>query len=212
MLRRQPLILILGGFLAQLVTVLSIGLLAGPVLGAYQLMMIHYLRTNQKPEFNDLLSGFQRFTALFPFFFLTLFIFIGFMFLIIPGILLASWWLYTLPLMVDKSLGFMEAMRASSNKVKEKGFFMHFVFIIMITVIPFVILNFATSILPPLQILQILIPPLQAGCLAGLYLEQFEGINPASFGEHHDSVPQPPPTLDSPADDSRQNMSFPEGK
>jgi len=212
MLKRQPLIFILGGFLAQLVTVLSMGLLAGPVLGAYQLMMIHYLRINKEPEFNDLFSGFQRLAALFPFFFLTLIIFIGFMFLIIPGLLFAAWWLYTLPLMVDKSMGFREAMRASSNKVKEKGFFMHFVFIIMITIIPFVILNFATSIFPPLQILQILIPPLQTGCLAGLYLEQFEGIDPVSFGQLPDSLSQQPPTLDSPADDSEQNISSPEGK
>jgi len=172
-IKEEPLVLILGGFIVQLLTILSMGILAGPIMGGYFLLIIYYLRNNKKPSFNDIFSGLQQFGRLFPYFLVLLITLIGFMLLILPGFLFATWWLYVLPLMVDRKVSYSEAMRLSMNKVNETGFFMHFVFLLLITVIPMVLLNFLSTVIPFLFVLKILLPPFQAGCLASLYIDQF---------------------------------------
>jgi hypothetical protein len=96
------------------------------------------------------------------------------MLLILPGLLFATWWIYVLPLMVDKEMSFSDAMRQSMNKVNETGFLMHFVFLLLISVIPIMLLNFLSTIVPFLFMLKIFLPPFQAGCLASLYIDQFD--------------------------------------
>jgi hypothetical protein len=172
-IKEEPLILILGGLVVQLLTLLSMGILAGPFLGGYFLLIIYFLRDNKKPTFNDIFWGLQQFRNLFPFFLVLLLIFIGFMLLVIPGLLFATWWLYVLPLMVDRKISFSEAMRVSMNKVNETGFLMHFVFLLLISVIPMMLLNFLSAMIPFLIVLKILLPPFQAGCLASLYIDKF---------------------------------------
>ena len=56
---------------------------------------------------------------------------------------------------------------------------MHFVFLLLITVIPMVLLNFLSAVIPLLFVLKILLPPFQAGCLASLYIDQFGRAEPA---------------------------------
>ena len=172
-IKEEPVILILGGVVVQLLTILSMGILAGPFLGGYFLLIIYFLRDNKKPSFNDIFSGLQQFGNLFPFVLVILLIFIGFMLLVLPGLLFATWWLYVLPLMVDRKISFSEAMRLSMNKVNETGFLMHFVFMLLISVIPMMLLNFLSAMMPFLFVLKILLPPFQAGCLASLYIDKF---------------------------------------
>ena len=173
-IKEEPVILILGGLLVQLLTVFSLGILAGPLIGGYTLLVILYLRENRKPTFNDIFSGLQQFANLFPYFLVLLLIFFGFMLLILPGLLFATWWLYVLPLMVDKKMSFTDAMRLSMNKVNEKGFLMHLVFLLLVSVIPIMLINFISAIIPFLFVLKILLPPFQVGCLASLYIDQFK--------------------------------------
>ena len=173
-IKEEPVILILGGLIVQLLTVFSLGLLAGPFLGGYTLLVILYLRDNRKPAFNDIFSGLQQFASLFPYFLVLLMILLGFMLLVLPGLLFATWWLYVLPLMVDRKMSFNDAMRLSMNTVNEKGFLMHLVFLLLISVIPIMLIEFISAIIPFAQVLKILIPPLQVGCLASLYIDQFE--------------------------------------
>ena len=173
-IKEEPIILILGGLIVQLLSVFSLGLLAGPFLGGYTLLVILYLRENRKPTFNDLFSGLQQFANLFPYFLVLLLIFLGFMLLVLPGLLLATWWLYVLPLMVDRKMPFNDAMRLSMNTVNEKGFFMHLIFLLLISVIPVMIIELISAMIPFAQVLKILIPPLQVGCLASLYIDQFK--------------------------------------
>jgi hypothetical protein len=141
-IKEEPVILILGGFIVQLLTILSMTILAGPLMGGYFLLIIYYLRDNRKPSFNDIFSGLQHLGRLLPFFLVLVLILVGFMVLILPGFLFATWWLYVLPLMVDRKISYSEAMRLSMNKVNETGFFMHFAFLLLITVIPMMLLNF----------------------------------------------------------------------
>jgi hypothetical protein len=178
-IKEEPVILILGGFIVQLLTILSMTILAGPIMGGYFLLIIYYLRDNRKPSFNDIFSGLQHLGRLLPFFLVLVLILVGFMVLILPGFLFATWWLYVLPLMVDRKISYSEAMRLSMNKVNETGFFMHFAFLLLITVIPMMLLNFLSTVLPFLFVLKILLPPLQAGCLASLYIDQFSEPEPA---------------------------------
>lgn len=180
LLKAHAVLVILGGLLVQLLVVCTLGILAGPLLGAYLLSMILYFRDSREPVFNDYFAGLSRFGALFPYLFLLLLVMLGFLLLVIPGVIFAVWWLYALPLMADKGMGLGEAMRVSRAKVVEKGFFMHLVFVFMITVVPDLMIMFLSSFLPLLKFLSILMAPLQAACLASLYLEQFEGLNPVA--------------------------------
>jgi hypothetical protein len=173
-IKEEPVILILGGLLVQLLTVFSLGILAGPLIGGYTLLVILALRENRKPVFNDIFSGLQQFANLFPYFLVLLLIFLGFMLLILPGLIFATWWLYVLPLMVDRKMSFTHAMRLSRNKVNEKGFLMHLVFLLLVSVIPIMLINFIGTIIPFLFVLKILLPPFQVGCLASLYIDQFK--------------------------------------
>jgi hypothetical protein len=179
-IKEEPIILVLGGLIVQLLTILSMAILAGPFLGGYFLLIIYFLRDNKKPKFNDIFSGLQQIRNLFPYFLVLLIIFIGFMLLVLPGLLFATWWLYVLPLMVDRRISFSEAMRLSMNKVNETGFLMHFVFLLLISVIPIMLLNFLSAMIPFLFVLKILLPPFQAGCLASLYIDQFGEQEPAT--------------------------------
>jgi hypothetical protein len=195
-IKEEPLILILGGLLVQLLTVFSLGILAGPLLGGYTLLVILYLRENRKPTFNDIFSGLQQFAILFPYFLVLLLIIFGFMLLILPGLLFVTWWLYVLPLMVDRNMSFSNAMRLSKNKVNEKGFLMHFVFVLLVYVIPLMLIEFFTAIIPFAQLLKILLPAFQVGCLASLYIDQFPG--PAAGPEV--TITAPPGTTQSAGD------------
>lgn len=180
LLKAHALVVIIGGLLVQLLVACTFGILAGPLLGAYLLAMILYFRDRREPVFNDCFAGLPRFGALFPYFFLLLLVMLGLILLVIPGVIFIVWWLYALPLMADKGMGLGEAMRLSRAKVLEKGFFMHLVFVFMITVVPDLLIMLLSSFVPLLQLLFILVPGLQAACLASLYLEQFEGLAPVA--------------------------------
>ena len=180
-MKEEPVILILGGLLVHLLTVISMGLLAGPLIGGYFLLFILYLRDNRKPTFNDIFAGLQQFANLFPYFLVLLLILLGFMFLLLPGLLFATWWLYVLPLMADRKIPFNEAMRLSINKVNEAGFLMHLVFLLLISVIPFLLIDMVSAVIPFLLVLKFLLPPFQAGCLAGLYIDQFNTPSTSTF-------------------------------
>jgi hypothetical protein len=177
LIKREPLILIGGGFLLQLLLFLSQGLLfliAGPFLGGYMLLIILAFRENKKPVFNDIFSGFYSFRSLLPYTLVVLIIFIGFMLFVIPGLVFATWWIYVLPLMIDKKKSYSEAMGISMRKVNQTGFFMHLIFLLLITLIPIMFFNFIALSIPFLLILSVLLPPFQAGCLASLYIDQFK--------------------------------------
>jgi MFS family permease len=181
-IKQEPLIIIGGGLLYQLLFLLTQGvitILAGPLLGGYLLLIILYLRENRKPTFSDLFIGFKQFGNLFLFFLVLLIIFIGFALLVLPGLVFATWWLYVLPLMADRKMSFSDAMRMSMNKVNEKGFFMHLVFLLFITLLPILLLNMLTAVMPAFMVLSVLLPPFQAGCLASLYIDQFGQDVPA---------------------------------
>ncbi len=72
-------------------------------------------------------------------------------------------------------------MRLSMNKVNETGFLMHFVFLLLISVIPFLLIDMVSAVIPFLLVLKFLLPPFQAGCLASLYIDQFHTLAASTF-------------------------------
>lgn len=202
-IKSEPLVVISGGLVVVLLNLVSFGILSGPIIGGYLLMIILMLRDNRKPDFNDLFAGFSRFGQLFPFVFLSILIVIGFLFFFIPGIVMMTWWIFVLMLMVDKEMPLTQAMLESRMKVTETGFFMNLVFVFMITFVPTLLINSVAVLLPPVKILQILLIPFQCACLASLYLEQFGGgVETVKDGGRGDefkgdetmnAVPPPPP-------------------
>ena len=177
-IKEEPLYAILGGFLAILMNLASIGIMAGPIFGSYMLGTVLYLRQGRRPVLADLFVGFQRLGEVMPFLVVTLLLILGFILFLVPGLIMMTWWVYVLLLMADQRMPLAEAMAASRRKVKEKGFFMHLVFIFLISFLPSLVINMAASVLPPLKLLQVLAIPIQAACLASLYLEQFPGVSP----------------------------------
>ena len=192
-IKAEPVILLLGGLLIQLLNSVTLSILYGPLLGGYMLMAILLLRDEKKPAFNDLFNGFQFFRLLFPYFFVFLAKLIGFMLFVLPGVLFATWWIYVLPLMVDRKIGFGEAMRISSDKVSETGFFMHMVFLLLVYVIPVIVLQILVSLLPFLMVLTLLLMPFQVGCMASLYIDQFREAATETDSEHKEKTAEAAP-------------------
>lgn len=189
--KREPLVVIIGGFVVVVANVMSLGILSGPLMGGYLLMMVGMLREkSREPNFNDVFAGFTRFGQLLPFCLLSLLVVVGFIFFVLPGIVMMTWWMYVLLLMADREMLLGQAMTKSRAKVLEQGFFMHLVFAFMITIVPSLLINLSSAIFPLLKILQVLVIPFQCACLASLYVEQFDrkDVSPSS---------PPPPTLPS---------------
>lgn len=205
MMKEEFVVFFVGGCLVQLLISLTLGILSGPLMGGYLLAMIRWLETGKRSEFNDLFAGMKRFGELFPVFFMMLLILLGYFLVLAPGILMTVWWLYVLPLMAHQGLSMGAAMRSSKGKVGEKGFFMHLVFLLLISMVPVFIIYMAAAIVPPLAALQYFLFPLQCACLASLYLEQFTEFDPEKRGKASADVqgfsapaepPCPPPVPD----------------
>jgi len=198
MMQEEFVVFFIGGCIIQLLISLTLGILTGPLMGGYLLAMIQWLETGKRCEFNDLFAGMKRVAELFSVFFMLLLIMLGYFLVMAPGIVMTVWWVYVLPLMAHRGLTLGEAMKSSKNKVGEKGFFMHLVFLLLISVVPMFVIWMAAAILPPMAGLQYFLFPLQCACLASLYLEQFTDFDPEKRGKasaeaHGFSGPAEPP-------------------
>jgi uncharacterized membrane protein len=74
----------------------------------------------QKPQLGDLFDGFQVFGAtLVAHIVISILTFIGVLFLIIPGLVVAAMYIFTFLFIIDKRMDFSAAMRASHAVVKQ---------------------------------------------------------------------------------------------
>lgn len=101
-----------------LVSVFTLGILAPVTTAGYMQSLLLALRQGREPEVKDLFSEMRLFLPLLLFGFLvTVFLFIGFTLLIVPGILITAGLIfgtiYTVPLMTDTRRGLMEALKTS---------------------------------------------------------------------------------------------------
>jgi len=106
------------------VSTLTLGILGPVVFAGYTHSIIKLVRHQQEPKIQDLFSQMRLFFPLLGFGILTLIVVgLGLLFFFIPGIILAVlisfFCLYMVPLMVDQSLGLVDAIRTSVNIITQ---------------------------------------------------------------------------------------------
>lgn len=127
--------LLIATVVATLLSIVSIGILAGPLCAGLYQMVLGRVKEGKAPRWDDVFAGLDRFwaylgAALF------LVVAIGLAWItVVGGILLGAIWMYVFPLMVDKRMGLGEALGASYRLVRENGFWEHVVLMILFAVI-----------------------------------------------------------------------------
>jgi hypothetical protein len=134
--------LIIGAFLALLLTIVSLGILAGPMAGGLYRMVARRVREGRQADVGDVFSAFDRFWTLFAAaLVISILVAIGLVFFILPGLLLAAIWLYVPLFIVDKGMGLGEAMSASRERVSANGLWLHVGIVLLIGLISAVVGN-----------------------------------------------------------------------
>ncbi len=127
--------LLLGALVAGALTVLSLGILGGPLFAGLYAMVVGRVRDGRPAEVGDVFSCMGRFWAFFVAA-LVLLVLIGLASLtIVGGFLLAAIWLYVFPLMVDRGLSVSDAMRESKDLVMKNGFWEHVALVVLLALI-----------------------------------------------------------------------------
>ena len=135
--------LIIAAIIAGLLSIVTLGILAGPLVAGLYGMVIGRVRDGRHPRVGDVFDGFDRFWAYF-FAALVLALLVGLASItIVGGFLLATIWLYVFPLMVDKGMRLGEALKTSKDMVVAGGFWEH----LALVVIGFVIASIANGAL-----------------------------------------------------------------
>ena len=123
--------LLLGTMIATALSIVTIGILAGPLFAGLYAMVVSRVRDGRPPEVGDIFSCMSRFWSFFGAA-IVLALTIGIASItIIGGVLLATIWVYVFPLMVDRGMGFWDALGVSYHMVLDAGFWEHLVLIIV---------------------------------------------------------------------------------
>ena len=119
-----------------LVWFLSLGILVPVTTAGYMQSILLAIRNKREPSVKDLFSQMEIFLPLLGFFFITVVaVIIGSVLFLLPGILAAMFisfaCLYVVPLMTDKRLGLLEAIKVSYKIAIQKPIHDHIVIIII---------------------------------------------------------------------------------
>lgn len=105
------------------------------VMGGWARGFLKVVRDGEKPEFNELWD-FSNYLQLALLCIVSgTIVMIGYMLLVIPGIIFSVWFLYAMFFVADKNMNFWEAMMASKDRAGQTGFFNHFVVLIILCII-----------------------------------------------------------------------------
>lgn len=109
-------------------------IISGPLVCSYYYIIFNKMRGG-KVNIGDLTKGFNFFVpALLACIIITIFTVIGLIFCIVPGLIIGAMYQFTFPLIVDKKLGFWEAME-ESRKIIWPHIFQFTIFIIVLGLI-----------------------------------------------------------------------------
>jgi hypothetical protein len=126
---------LVGALIAGLLSIVTLGILAGPLTAGLYNMAIRRMRDGRRAEIGDVFSCFDRFWS-FLWAAIVLFVLVGLASLtIVGGVLLATIWIYVFPFMVDRRMGLTEAMAASYHRVVDNGFWEHLALIVIFVAI-----------------------------------------------------------------------------
>lgn len=114
------------------ISIVTLGILAPVATAGYMQSLLLAVRDKRKPEIGDLFSQMRLFLPLLGFGILVFIaLTVGFAMLVLPGIIivlaLAFFCLYMLPLMTDREMGLIDAIKESSRMAMEEPIAEHFV-------------------------------------------------------------------------------------
>lgn len=128
--------LVIGALLVLVLSIVSLGILAGPLWGGLYRMIARRVREGRPADIGDVFSAFDRFWNLFgATLVIGILVALGLLLLILPGLLLAAIWLYVPLFIVDRNMGMGDAMRASRELVGRAGLWEHVGVVLVIAVI-----------------------------------------------------------------------------
>ena len=123
--------LLVGGLIAGLLSIVTLGILAGPLFAGLYSMVVGRIRDGRPAQIGDVFSCMDRFWG-FLWAAIVLVVLIGLASLtIVGGVLLTTIWLYVFPFMVDRKMGLTEAMTASYHQVVDNGFWEHLALVVV---------------------------------------------------------------------------------
>ena len=125
--RKNVLTFVLAVIIFDVLVLCSLFVLGGPLVGGMVLMCLNAMRhPEREARLGDLFGAFDRFGPLVGYFFLTTAaILLGFVFLILPGVMLAALWLFPAYLIVDRNMPAIDALRTSWRIVVARGFWIN---------------------------------------------------------------------------------------
>jgi hypothetical protein len=127
--------LLVGTVVAGVLSILTLGILAGPLLAGLHMMVKARITEGTAPRWDDVFEGLDRFWAyLGAVLFLAVTIGLASI-TVVGGLLLGAIWFYVFPLMVDRRMGLGEALGASYRLVRENGFWEHLALVVLLAVI-----------------------------------------------------------------------------
>ncbi len=177
--------------LVQIVVItLSLGILAPVTTAGYMQSLLLALRDGREPKIGDLFSEMRLFLPLVVFGFLALLlVMLGFVLLVLPGFLVAAFLvfasIYMIPLMTDRDMGLMDALKESWNMAVRKPLADQ----VILMVLYMVIISLGGSIAVAVLVTQ----PLATFLVLSVYEERLQGKQPAI---ETGSTPPPPPSSD----------------
>jgi uncharacterized membrane protein YvlD (DUF360 family) len=123
--------LLVGTLIAGILSVITLGILAGPLSAGLYNMVVGRIRDGRHAEIGDVFSCMNRFWG-FLWAAIVLVVLIALASLtIVGGVLLATVWIYVFPFMVDRKMGLTAAMSASYHQVVDNGFWEHLALIVV---------------------------------------------------------------------------------
>jgi uncharacterized membrane protein len=150
----------------------TLGIVAGPLVASYNLVLIKLLRKKKDNiEIADLFVFFNKFWPLVGLFYLQLLIVAGgFILFVIPGVIFSVMLLYVFYFAADKGASPKEAIKKSWNIVLAKGFWPNFIIGILAGAI-----MMAVQMIPLLgSILGLFAAPFTALLIASAYIQQVD--------------------------------------
>lgn len=122
---------LVGALIAGVLSVITLGILAGPLVAGLYTMAVGRIRDGRRAEIGDVFAGFDRFWS-YLWAAIVLVVLIGLASItIVGGVLLATIWIYVFPFMVDRRMGLTDAMAASYHRVVDNGFWEHLALVVI---------------------------------------------------------------------------------
>ncbi|MBN2057287.1 MAG: hypothetical protein JW782_00625 [Candidatus Saganbacteria bacterium] len=168
--------IIIGLLIALILSLVTFGVLALPLFVGFQLLFVKAMR-GEKLVANSVLDPVGRYFSLVGAYFgIGLFIFLGCILLIVPGLAFAAWWMYAMLFIVDRNMHIEDGMRSSKELVRKNGTWWHLLFLVVIFFINFVIGQIVMALNIPVWVYYVLstvlVAPITSGALACAYADE----------------------------------------